>query len=75
MGLKLVDEHGALLTAVTAQVALTVAVDVEPAHPALDRIGTPPQARVTRRIGSLPARTTGLRLGSVYVMAAWNKET
>ena len=34
IGVDLVDEDGALLAAVPAEVALAVAVDVEPAHPA-----------------------------------------
>ena len=34
IGVDLVDEHGALLAAVPGEVALTVTVDVEPAHPA-----------------------------------------
>ena len=34
IGVALVDEHGALLTAVPGEIALPVAVDVELAHPA-----------------------------------------
>ena len=34
IGVDLVDEHGALLAAVPGGIALTVAVEVEPAHPA-----------------------------------------
>ena len=34
VGVELVDEHGALLAAVPGEVALAVAVDVEPAHAA-----------------------------------------
>src|SRR5262249_7126416 len=34
VGVELVDEHGALLPSVAAEIALAVAVDVEPSHPA-----------------------------------------
>ena len=39
IGVDLVDEYGALLTAVPGQIALTVAVDVELAYPARARDG------------------------------------
>ena len=48
VGVELVDEDGALLAAVAGEIALAVAVDVQPAHPARPADRAPCRPRCAR---------------------------